>query len=138
MSVNRNNIYSILFIACMAGYSWIYLNGSHSLLRNKSVDVCLFKQITTIPCPSCGTTRSVIALTNGNFSEAIGINPLGYVIATIMLLTPCWIALDFVIKRKTLFEFYKKMEALLKQPKYALPLLTLVLINWVWNITKGL
>ena len=55
-----------------------------------------------------------------------------------MFLTPIWIAFDIAAKKKTLFKFYKKIERYLQKPRYAIPLLLLIIINWIWNITKGL
>ena len=127
-----------MYIACIAGYIWLYFGLTTDGSENKSVEVCLIKHITNIPCPSCGSTRSVILLTKGNFNEALSINPLGYIIATIMLLTPLWITIDIASKRKTFFDFYQKIETYLKKPLYAIPLILLVIINWFWNITKGL
>jgi len=127
-----------MFIACTVGYIWLYFGLTTNQTEKNLVDVCLIKHVTTIPCPSCGSTRSVISLTKGDFSEALRINPLGYIIAIIMFLTPIWIAIDITTKRKTLFEFYKKIETYLKRPQYGIPLILLIIINWIWNITKGL
>jgi len=138
MSLNRNKLYLLIYIACFAGYVWIYLGLTNDFIQKKSVQVCPIKYITNIPCPSCGSTRSVILLTQGNFIEAFRINPLGYIIAIVMLLTPLWIAFDIICKRKTFFAFYKTIENYLSKPKYAMPLILLVIINWIWNITKEL
>ena len=138
MTLNRNKLYSILFIACLAGYIWLYFSITKINTENKSVEVCLIKHITNIPCPSCGSTRSVISLTKGDFIGALNINPIGYLVAFIMLITPIWIIADTIKKAKTLFYFYLKIEIYLKRPKIAVPLIFLVIINWIWNITKGL
>lgn len=138
MSLNRNKLYSILFIGCLTGYIWIYYIITKTHTDNPSVEVCIIKHTLNIPCPSCGSSRSVISLLNGNFTEAGLINPLGYLIAIIMVSTPLWIAYDLSTKRKTLFEFYQKTESFLKKPLYATPLILLVIINWIWNITKEL
>lgn len=138
MSLNRNKLYSILFIGCLTGYIWIYYIITKTHTDNPSVEVCIIKHTLNIPCPSCGSSRSVISLLNGNFTEAALINPLGYLIAIIMVSTPLWIAYDLSTKRKTLFEFYQKTESFLKKPLYATPLILLVIINWIWNITKEL
>lgn len=37
---------------------------------------CVFKRLTTIPCPSCGSTRSVVHLSHGDFLSAFVMNPL--------------------------------------------------------------
>jgi len=138
MALDRNKLYLIIFIACMAGYIWLYYCLNNSETKNKSFEVCIIKHTTNIPCPSCGSTRSIISLTKGDFFEALRINPLGYIVAFLMLLSPLWIFIDIITKRKTLYEFYKKTEIYLKKPLYAMPLILLVIINWIWNITKEL
>lgn len=137
MTLNRDKLYSILFIACLAGYIWIYYITSN-LTNNKYVDVCLIKRATNIPCPSCGSTRSVISLTNGDFIEAFDFNPLGYIVAFIMLIAPVWIFIDVLFKSNSLFRFFQIMENRLKKTKYATILILLIIINWIWNITKGI
>jgi hypothetical protein len=138
MALDRNRLYSTLLIACLAGYIWLYLNITKNFAESKSVEVCLIKHTTNIPCPSCGSTRSIISLTNGDFVGAFNLNPFGYLIALIMLISPIWIIADFTMRSNTLFNFYQKVETYLKRPKYAVPLILLVVINWVWNILKGL
>ena len=138
MSLSKSKLYTLLFISCIAGYNWLYFGITSNLIKNKSVEVCPIKLATNIPCPSCGSTRSVISLANGKFIDALRINPLGYVIAIIMVLIPFWILIDIVSKKKTLFEFYQKMEMYLKKPQFAIPLIVLLIINWIWNIKKGL
>ncbi len=138
MTLDRNKLYSILFIACLAGYIWLYFSITKNITEKKSVEVCLIKHVTNIPCPSCGSTRSVISLTKGDFIGALNSNPIGYLVAIIMLIAPIWIITDTIKKTKTLFDFYIKIEIYLKRPKIAIPLILLVIINWIWNITKGL
>lgn len=138
MQLDRNKLYSILLIACLAGYIWLYYSITSNITENTSVEVCLIKHTTSIPCPSCGSTRSIISLTKGNLVEAFGINPIGYVVAIIMLFAPVWIIADMILRNNSLFKFYQIIEHHLKKPKYAIPLILLVIINWIWNITKGL
>lgn len=138
MILNRNKLYSILFIACVAGYIWLYYSIISNVTENKSIEVCLIKHVTNIPCPSCGSTRSIISLAKGNFTEAFGLNPIGYIVAIIMVIAPVWIIMDIILRNDSLFKCYQKIETHLKKPKYAIPLILLVIINWIWNITKGL
>ena len=138
MKLNRNRLYIILLTACFAGYFWLYLNSTNYLIKHTSTEVCLIKNVTGIPCPSCGSTRSVIAITHGNFFDALSLNPFGFLIAFIMLILPLWIILDILRRNDSLYSFYKRLETFLKKPRYAVPLILLVLLNWIWNITKGL
>lgn len=138
MELGRNRLYSILTIACIAGYSWLYFSMTKDIAENKSVEVCLIKHVTNIPCPSCGSTRSIISLAKGDFGGALNINPIGYLVAIIMLIAPIWIIADLITRGHTLFDSYQKIEFYLKRPTYAIPLTLLVIINWIWNIAKGL
>ena len=138
MVSDRNKLYLVLLIACIAGYIWLYLSISENLTEDKLVKACLLKHVTNIPCPSCGSTRSVISLSRGDFIKALNFNPLGYFIAIIMLIVPIWITIDTIKRTNTLFDLYQKMEIYLKKPRIVIPLILLIVINWIWNITKGL
>ena len=131
-------LYAILLIACTAGYIWLFYGMKKLRTEEKTVGVCLFKYATNIPCPSCGSTRSALALLNGNFSKALYFNPFGIIIASIMLVAPGWVLYDLATKKKTLLRVYEQTETLLKNPKIAIPLVLLVVINWIWNIKKYL
>lgn len=41
--------------------------------------LCMFRNITGLPCPFCGTTRSIGHILIGDFESALRLNPLGYV-----------------------------------------------------------
>jgi len=138
MTNDRNRLYSILGIACLAGYIWLYFNITNKFIENKNREVCLIKYTSNIPCPSCGSTRSIISLTKGDFIGALNFNPIGYIVAGIMLIVPVWIITDMILQRNSLFIFFQRTESQLKKPKYAIPLILLVVINWIWNIFKGL
>lgn len=136
--LSRRGLYSILSLSCIMGYMWIYFGLKVHSSEINAMGVCFFKHATQLPCPSCGSTRSVLAILNGNFFDAIHINPLGFVIASILLLSPLWILFDLSTKKETLLKLYCKLENLLKHPKIAVPLVLLIIINWIWNIKKGL
>jgi hypothetical protein len=138
MALTRNRQYLIMILACMLGYVWLYFEFAETQAGNSSVEVCLTRRILHLPCPSCGSTRSIISLLRGDFTGAMKINPAGYLIALIMVLAPLWITWDLATGKKSFFEFFRRMEAFLRKPKYAMPLIVLIILNWIWNITKGL
>jgi hypothetical protein len=121
----------------MAGYGWLFVNW-HRSVSSVEPGVCLFKRITTIPCPSCGSTRSVLSVLNGDFTDALLINPFGMLIMVILILAPIWIVYDVVLRNDSLFRVYNRTELFLKQLWVAVPLILLVILNWIWNIYKGL
>lgn len=46
---------------------------------------CTFAQVFHVPCPGCGSTRAVHALLHGDLAGAVHANPLGPVIAALLL-----------------------------------------------------
>ncbi len=139
MGNDRTKLYSLLSIACLVGYAWLFYNLIEFPSENrKTIEVCLIKHVTNIPCPSCGSTRSVLSLLRGDLVESVYQNPFGLIIATIIFITPFWIAFDLFTKSGSLFNFYVWTEDILKQPKIAVPLILIVFMNWIWNIIKGL
>ncbi len=133
--IKRDRLYIILFLACIAGYFWLYINDGAASINTK-IEVCLVKHVTGIPCPSCGTTRSVSSISQGNFAQAIRFNPLGFIVTLIMVLAPLWIIFDLLTKKSTLHHFYIQAEQFLRRPFVAIPLIVLILMNWIWNVIK--
>ncbi len=136
----RNRLYSILTACCAAGYVWLFYNIWKPPLNGQepAVGVCLIRQVTSVPCPSCGSTQSVIHLLHGEYVDALYWNPLGMVILSGLVILPLWILFDLVSGKQTLVKFYRDAEKLLRKPWVAIPLVVFVLANWVWNIVKGL
>lgn len=131
--------YLMMTLALVAGYAWLFYSlNLHSGDPTRETGVCLLKQVTSVPCPSCGTTRSVEQIIKGDLKEAFLLNPFGFIISVIMLVMPVWLVLDLVNMKETFYRFYIKMETILKIKWVALAAIFLVLANWAWNIAKGL
>lgn len=136
MHFSRSRLYTIVLTACLAGYIWLFY--SLNFHQHFNGGICLIKRVTSIPCPSCGTTRSIILLCQGKIIASILINPFGFLVALAMMFLPVWIIFDLFTKKQTFLSFYRNTEDFLKNPKIAIPVILLVLLNWIWNITKGL
>ncbi len=50
--------------------------------------LCLFKNLTDLPCPGCGGTRATLALLKGHWLAAFAFNPL---VSSIFVLSPLFI-----------------------------------------------
>lgn len=123
----------------MAGYTWLFYNYSKSAAElNSEGGVCIIKRVTNVPCPSCGSTRSALSILHGDFENAIYWNPIGILLVGIMMISPLWVAHDYLRGKSSLLYFYLKVEEVFRQKKYAIPAITLILANWIWNIYKGL
>ncbi len=133
--MTRNKLYSLLLIACFAGYGYLYYNIDN--LSNETFRVCIIKNVTGYACPSCGATRAVSLLLEGKITASLLLNPFGIVIAIIMTVFPVWVLTDVILKKDSFFKAYKKSEIILKKPWLASVLILLVLLNWIWNIYKN-
>jgi hypothetical protein len=138
MGLNRNRLYILIISSCLAGYTWLLIVSGINSNSSQEIGVCIIKHVTNIPCPSCGSTRSVLSLLKGNFTDALLSNPIGYLLAVIMIAAPFWILFDYLKKKETLFNFYNKIESAFKRKKIAIPSIFLILLNWVWNIYKDI
>lgn len=134
--MSKNKLYSLLLIACSAGF--IYLLYQLYYPESNTYSVCIINNVSGLPCPSCGATRAVQLLFKGDFMGSILMNPFGIIISLILILLPFWIVIDLILKKETFYTFYNKMESILKQKYIAIPLIILVVLNWIWNINKGL
>ncbi|HNP32809.1 MAG TPA: DUF2752 domain-containing protein [Flavobacterium sp.] len=134
--MTRNKLYSLLLIACFAGFIYLFYRQYSS--QNETLRFCIIKNVTGYPCPSCGTTRAVRLLLQGRIKESILLNPFGIIVAIIMTVFPIWVLTDIILKKETFFRWYKKIEATIRKPWLAVILIALVLLNWIWNIYKHL
>ncbi len=133
--MTKKKLYFFVFTACLAGYIWVVLN----LIYHSSISLgCLFHKITHIPCPSCGSTRSILSLLDGNISDALYLNPIGILLFFGMTITPLWIIFDVVTGKDYFFHSYIKFESLLRKNYIAIPSIFLLLVNWIWNLFKYL
>lgn len=136
-NMTRNRLYLLFAFGLMAGYGWMYW----TLVANEqyiAFTPCLFKSVTGIACPSCGSTRAVSLIIKGQFTASLQVNPLGIVVAAILLLFPLWLLYDVLLKKTSLYKSYKYFEQLLRIKWIAVIMAGLILINWAWNINKGL
>lgn len=118
-------------------YSWLYVNMTFQSSNQKLFGLCIFKHATGIPCPACGSTRSVLELSKGNISESLLINPLGLIYGMGLVIVPIWILFDLSRKDSSLYTFAQRLNKNIKNPVIFTALIFLIVINWIWNIYKG-
>jgi hypothetical protein len=94
---------------------------------------CWFRQLTGLPCPACGATRSALALVHGDLGSAISHNPLLFLcyLGTLLLDLYCAIALLFRIPRLRLSGLPAKI-------KYRLCVLVFAAAaaNWIYLVAN--
>lgn len=134
--MTKNKLYLVLLVACLSGF--LYLIYSINYSESSHIKVCIIKNVTGYPCPSCGTTRAVQEFLKGNLMNSFFMNPFGIIVAILMAIIPLWILFDLILKKETFYSNYKKIETIIRIRWVAIILIVLVILNWIWNIKKGL
>lgn len=132
----KKRIYAIVLIACLSGFVYLFFNTFYN--EKSPFGLCIFKNVTGIPCPSCGTTRAIQFILQGKIIESLYMNPFGIIVVTLMTIAPFWILYDVIFKKESFLLFYKKSEETIRTKWLSIVLIFLVIINWIWNIYKGL
>jgi hypothetical protein len=135
-TTNNRKFYTFTGLFLATGWLWILYN--YYLSGRAELQTCIVKRLTDIPCPGCGTTRSVLSLMQGHWFDAVWFNPLGILsVLGLVVGSAMWIY-DTLIRRTSLLQSILLFERFLNKPPIAVVALILILINWYWNITKGL
>jgi len=132
----KAKFYTLVLLLALAGWVWIAANIAGD---RGPVNICLFRQVTGIPCPACGTTRGVLCLLHGDPGGACSDNPFSFIIVLLLAVVPLWITLDLFRSGDSFNRFYRRSEDLFRS-RSLMPLLAAVLVclNWCWNILKGI
>ena len=93
--------------------------------------LCIFRSLTGLPCPFCGTTRSVGNILVGDFNSALQMNPLGYV--TLAFLILLFISPSTI---KLLSDYLAKKWWGLKQRTQVLIPLSILAMAWLFNLPR--
>ena len=133
----KNKLYLLILAFALVGYSWIILNHYLFKMNKPTLNVCLFRKVTGIPCPSCGITHAVLSITKGNFRQALDENILGFPAALMLVIFPGWILIDLVRKKESFYRSYFWMESFLRKKWVAWSALAFLLANWGWNLYRN-
>jgi hypothetical protein len=86
---------------------------------------CNFKNLTGLPCPTCGTTRCLSALAHFHLAEAFWFNPL---ILISVFVIAFWFMASLLLPAP-IFERFKSSLSLLPLLKIGVALL---ILNWIY------
>jgi hypothetical protein len=94
--------------------------------------LCVFKGLTGLPCPTCGSTRALGRLFVLDFRGALAMNPFTTVVAAVVA---AWGLVDLVLLRR------RRALGLEVSPPLARALrvlaLVLFLVNWLYLVAVG-
>jgi len=93
----------LLFILLIIAINGLYLYDPFISVFNSLgnsvrsiLSICLFHNLTEIPCPLCGLSRSLYLNLHGQFSAAFSIHPLGILILLILIAYTILCAANFI------------------------------------------
>jgi hypothetical protein len=94
---------------------------------------CVFKTITGLPCPTCGVTRTIIALSRGDLSRALFMNPLAAVAcgAGVLYLLYAGIVLALGLPR------LRPTVSSIGARRIRIAAVATLAVNWAWLIASG-
>lgn len=124
--------YYIGLLGIIFGFLFLYFQGLPNKGANHST-ICLIKNITGYPCPTCGTTRSLKYLCHLHIKESFLMNPTGILVGFMAAISFFWIIRDLIKNDNSFNRFFSK--------KIHWSLVVLIVIylifNEIWNIQKG-
>jgi hypothetical protein len=134
--MTKKKLYILVWALAFIGYSWLCYNSTET--ANQKSSFCVTKNITGYPCPACGSTRSALSILEGNLYHAVLLNPLGYLVLALLIILPLWVFVDLILSKNSFYQFYTKTEKKLRNNYFLLFGGIVLLLNWIWNINKGL
>jgi hypothetical protein len=117
-----------------AGQIWIVYSYFRLESREETFNTCIFRRVTGIPCPSCGTVHSIISIAHGRFSQALEENPMGYAGLLMVAVIPWWVLADLLLSRDSFYRFYLGTEKVLKRKTVIIPLLLIIMLLWAFRL----
>ncbi len=114
----------VLWLAAVALYTALARSVEHA------PSLCVFRNVTNLPCPTCGTTRATLAFARGDVLAGVLYNPF-VVTALAIGLTLC--AIQWVFGRRIEVHLAPRS----KRFGWAL-VAVLFLTNWAYLLARGI
>lgn len=94
---------------------------------------CGFKAVTGLPCPTCGLTRTIIALSRGNVQRAAFMNPLATILCFAGLLYLLYAAIVLALRLPR----FRPTVTATGARRVRIVAVTAIAVNWIWLIATG-
>ena len=109
---------------------WAALVGIFMLVKPAGSDLtpCMFRNVTGLPCPACGSTRAAFAVADGRLLDAVAFNPLMTVVA---VLGAAWLVMRIGFARQVTINLPPRAGA-----GVWAALAALLAANWIYVIAR--
>lgn len=100
--------------------------------------VCPINRVTGIPCPSCGTSRTILQILEPDLIQSSLFNPLGIIVLTALVVFPIWTLRDLIRGERSMYRTAGAGEQLVRSNRilrYAL--LALIAAIWIGLLLQG-
>jgi hypothetical protein len=94
---------------------------------------CAFKTITGLPCPTCGLTRTIIALSRGDLDHAAFMNPLATVACAAGLIYLLYAAVVLALRLPR----FRPTVSAAGARRVRIAAIAAIATNWIWLIATG-
>lgn len=95
---------------------------------------CPMKNLTGLPCPSCGSTRATMKILHGDLWEGICLNPNAIFILLFILLFP----VVFYLRHSSKPGIYRDINRKMSSLWFIIPFVCLETAIWIHNLAIGL
>lgn len=117
----------------MVGGASLCLLGVALATPGIQLPLCAFRTITGLPCPTCGVTRTVIALSRGDVGRALFMNPLAALACVAALLYLLYAAAVLALRLPRLRPTVTASGARWLR----ITTVAAIALNWIWLIATG-
>jgi hypothetical protein len=117
----------------VVGSAALCLLGVASATPGIRLPLCGFKTITGLPCPTCGVTRTIIALSRGDLSRGLFMNPLATLACAAGVLYLLYAAIVLALR---LPRFRPTLTATGAR-RLRIATFAALALNWAWLIATG-
>jgi hypothetical protein len=132
--MTRRQLYFLVLFIGFAGQIWIVYSYKKLERQEEAFNTCIFKWVTGIPCPSCGTIHSIVAILHGDPEKALKENPLGFAGILMVAIIPFWILADMVFGMESFYRAYLRTNIFLKKKPVLSGLLFIILALWIFKL----
>ncbi len=118
-------------IVLMGCYLLVLITSVLTKNLNNFPTLCPFRLLTGYPCPGCGISRSIGALSVGDFSLSFYFHPLGFFIALIFII--------FIIRPSSILGIINNFKSYIWTKSIyirSILLVTTIVTLWLWNINR--